>query len=211
MYIAALGNTDVFEALTCIATFFISGRALLLYAQLRGSRLFILGLSMGLFFLTTLAGIVHNLHVVPIPFNTTWFSFAGQTAAFLFIFLGAVRGTDEYLRNLIRWQLVLSGLIFLLLLLSSVLPDVTSTLMKALFIGSRGVACFLTFYCYVVLFMKKETRFSLVMSLAFFCLSFGYILIIPRFFLAHADMLTLVGDVLRVIGLAALAFGLLGG
>jgi uncharacterized membrane protein (DUF485 family) len=57
--------------------------------------------------------------------------------------------------------------------------------------------------------MKKETRFSLFMAIAFFCLTFGYILIIPRFFLSHADFLTIVGDTFRITGLAALAFGLL--
>ena len=204
-----IGNTDIFEILSCIVTLIITIRAFWLYFQFRGSRLFILGLSMALFSLTTIAGIVHNLHLLSIPFNTTWFSFAGQTGAFFFIFLSAVLGTDTYLRRLIRWQIVLSGLIFLLLVLSSVLPDVSSTLVKALFIGSRALVCLLTFYCYVALFMKKETLFGLLMTFAFVCLTFGYILIIPRFFLPHADLLTIVGDVLRVIGLASLAFALL--
>jgi hypothetical protein len=210
MYLAFLGNTDVFEVLSCIVTLIITLRAIWLYTQLRGFRLLVLGLAMALFSLTTIAGIVHNVRLLPGPFNTTWFSFAGQTGAFLFIFFSAIRGTDDYLRRLVRWQIILSVLIFLLLPLAPVLPNVSSILLKALFIGARGLVCLLICYCYVLLFIKKETRFGLFMMVAFFLLACGYIAIIPRFYLPHVDILTLVGDILRVIGLALFAFALLG-
>ena len=206
-----VGNTDLFEILSGIVSLIIAIRAFWLFAQFRGYRLFILGLSMLLFSLTTIAGIARNAQLIPLAFSTTWFSFVGQTGAFLFLFLSSLRGTDGYLRSLIRWQIITSVPMAWLLVISPVLPQVSDPFIKALFIASRALVCFLTFYSYVALFMKKETRFSFLMMVAFLALTFGYVGIIPRFFLPQAAILTLVGDMLRVIGLIALAFGFLGG
>ncbi len=204
-------NTDVFDILTGIISFIIALRAFWLFARFRGYRLLILGLALLVFPFSTMAGIARTVHLIPTAWSTTWFSFTGQTAAFLFIFLSSFQGRDDYLRRLLRWQIILLVPITALLPLAPLLPTVSDPLTKGLFIGIRALACFLTFYSYMALFMKKETRFSFLMMIAFLALSIGYATIIPRFFLPHMDTLSLVGDVIRVLGLLFLGFGLLGG
>jgi hypothetical protein len=115
------------------------------------------------------------------------------------------------LRRLIRWQVITAVPIVWLLVISPVLPLVSDPWLKAVLIGTRALVCFLTFYSYVALFMKKETRYGFFMMAAFLTLTFGYVAIIPKYFSPHADILSIGGDCLRVIGLLALAFGLLGG
>ena len=204
-------NTNLFEILSGIISFIVALRAFWLFARFRGYRLVILGLAMLVFSLTTMAGIARNAQLIPMAWSTTWFSFTGQTAAFLFIFLSSFQGRDEYLRRLLLLQIILLVPITALLPLAPLLPAVADALTKGLFIGTRALVCFLTFYSYVALFMKKETRFSFLMMIAFLALSIGYATIIPKYFLPHMDMLSLVGDVIRVLGLLFLGFGLLAG
>lgn len=206
-----LGTTDIFEILSSIIALLIAIRAFWLFAQVRGYRLLILGLAMILFAVSTFAGITRNVHFIPHSFTTTWYSFAGQTLALIFLFLSSLRGTDSYLRSLMRWQILLSVLVTVLLPLSPSLPPVTDVLTKALFLVIRALICFFAFYSYLSLFMKKETRFSFFMAAAFLALTFGYGALIPRFFLPQADLLIIVGDILRIIGLLFLALGFLGG
>jgi len=56
--------------------------------------------------------------------------------------------------------------------------------------------------------MKMETRFSLLMGLAFLALSFGYLIILPKYFIPN-DGLDRTGDIMRVCGLIFLFFAVL--
>ena len=204
-----IGNTDVFEILSGIISFIVALRSFWLFARFRGYRVLILGLSMFVFALTTMAGIARNVHLIPMAWSTTWFSFAGQTAAFAFIFLSSYRSKNDHLRILLYWQIVSLVPIFLFLPLAPVLPAVSDALTKGLFIGIRALVCFLTFYSYMTLFTKKQTRFCFFMMIAFLALGIGYVAIIPKYFLTHVDILTIGGDIIRVLGLVFLGFALL--
>jgi hypothetical protein len=47
------------------------------------------------------------------------------------------------------------------------------------------------------------------MMIAFLALGIGYVAIIPKYFLTHVDILTIGGDIIRVLGLVLLGFALL--
>ncbi len=185
---------------------FIAVRALYLYFRARNPRLFILGLSMALIALTAAADFVGS-NVTSVSLNTDWFLYIGQSVSFLFILLSLVASSEEYLRKLMRWHIALSLLALVLLLLAPVLPDfpnpaVTRTLLS----GSRGLLCFIIFFYYVSAFMKKETRFSLLMSLSFLLISFGYFTIVTQYSFPSSQGVFLdnAGDVIRLLGLITL-------
>ncbi len=185
---------------------FIAVRALYLYFRARNPRLFILGLSMGLIALTAAADFVGS-NVTSISLNTDWFLYIGQSVAFLFILLSLAGSSEEYLRGLMRWQIALSLLALVLLLLAPVLPDFPDPVVtKILLSGSRGLLSFIIFFYYVSAFMTKETRFSLLMSLSFFLISFGYFTIATQysFLPSQGVFLDNVGDVIRLFGLITL-------
>lgn len=197
-----------------IVALFISIRAFYLYFQTRSRRLFILALSMGVISLTAAAGFAGD-NITSISLNVDWFNYIGQTVCFLFIFLSCLRSSDDYLRSLARWQVFVCAALLILLVLAPVLPAEfpNPTLTKTLLSGSRGVICICIFYYYICTFLVKETRFSLLMSLAFLLLSTGYLIILPKYSAIsfNPDILDHIGDVTRVCGLLMLSVAVLRG
>ena len=189
---------------------FISIRAFYIYTQSRAPRLFVLGMSMGIIALTALADFISG-NVTNITLNTDWFLYIGQAASLLFIFLSLVNNRDGYLRELMRVQTLISALLIGLLLLSPTLPPFSNIGIKVILSGSRGVICFGIFYAYISAFMKKQARFSLIMSIAFILLAFGYLMIIQQYFISSGAMFDNIGDIMRMIGLLALLIAIIGG
>jgi len=184
-----------------IISLFISLRSFYLYAQSRSRRLFILALSMGIIALTAIAGFLGD-NVTVISLNVDWFNYIGQTVSFLFIALSLLRSSNDYLRRLMTWHIIISLLLLALLFLAPILPAEfpDPALTKTILSGSRGVICLLIFFSYVSAFFSKETRFSLLMSAAFLLLSAGYLVILPKYGYANMDMLDHVGDITRIVG-----------
>jgi hypothetical protein len=188
---------------------FISLRAFYLYFQARSRRIGILAIAMGIISLTAIAGFAGD-NVTSISLNVDWFNYIGQTVSFIFILLSFINASEAYLRNLMRWQLVISVLLLALMFLSPVLPPEfpSPTFTKTFLSGSRGLICHIIFYYYACSFVKMETRFSLLMALAFLALSFGYFIILPKYFTPN-DTLDRIGDIIRVFGLIVLFFAVL--
>jgi hypothetical protein len=193
---------NVLATLFFVITLLICIRACYLYAQTRSSRLFVLGLSMGLVSLTTADNLVANL--ITIPFNTYWFLYLGQTVGFFLIFLSLIQGSDEYLRKLMRWSVLVVVLTLGLLVLAPVMPPFPNTVVRAVVNVSRGVVTFGVFFCYTYAFMKKETRFSFLMAAAFLLITFGIFISIEKYLSTSPDLLDNVGDITRCVGLLVL-------
>jgi uncharacterized membrane protein len=184
-----------------IISLFISLRSFYLYARSRSRRLFILGLAMGIITLTAIAGFLGD-NVTVISLNVDWFNYIGQTVSFLFISLSLLRNSNDYLRRLMTWHIIISLLLLVLLFLAPVLPAEfpDPALTKTILSGSRGIICFIIFASYISAFFSKETRFSLLMSAAFLLLSTGYMVILPKYGYPNMDILDHVGDITRIIG-----------
>jgi len=188
---------------------FISIRALYLYMQSRTRRLFILGLSMGVIALTAIAGFAGD-NITSVNLNVDWFNYIGQSVSFLFILLSFLSSSDDYLRPLMRWHVLASALLLILLLLATVLPDFPNpAVTKTVLSGSRGLMCAIIFFCYVSAFMSKETRFSFLMGAAFLLLSTGYFIIVPKYSSPAFDSLDQLGDITRITGLVTLLVAVL--
>ena len=202
---------DVLAVLLFLVCVFISVRAFYTYSQSQSPRLFILGLSMVILALTAAADFASS-NITSISLNTDWFLYLGQAVSWLFILLSFVRNSDTYFHRLTRAHVLASVLVLCLLFLSPTLPDFPSTLVRALLSGSRCVICFGIFFYYVSAFLSKQTRFSLLMSVAFLLLSFGYLLILEQYFTTgtNQSLFDNAGDITRMFGLGALFVALLG-
>jgi hypothetical protein len=190
---------------------FISARAFYTYAQSQSPRLFILGLSMIILALTAAADFASS-NITAVALNTDWFLYIGQAISWLFILLSFVRSSDSYFQKLMRVHVVASILALCLLFLSPTLPDFPNTLVRALLSGSRCVICFGILFYYISAFLSKQTRFSLLMSVAFLLLSFGYLLILEQYFAAgpNPSIFDNAGDVTRMVGFVTLLIALVG-
>ena len=192
-----------------LVSLFIALRAFTLYAQVRGSRLFILGVSMSLIALTAIAGFVGD-NLTSINLIVDWFNYMGQTVGFLFICLSLIRSSADYQRRVLNWQLLITGPLLLLLLLSPVLPDFPDpAVTKTLLSGSRAVICYIIFFFYIAGFTTKETRFSLLMSASFLLETVGYLLAIPKYSDPSLLLLDQIGDSTRICGLIVMLVAIL--
>ncbi|HEX9132636.1 MAG TPA: hypothetical protein VF844_10110 [Ktedonobacteraceae bacterium] len=187
------------------ASLFISLRAFSLYMQARTPRLLVLGLSMGMIALTAIASYLGD-NVTSITFNVKWFQYIAQTISFLFILLSLLRNTDDYQRRIVRWHIIASLLLLLLLVITPVLPAdfPNPTFTKTLLSGSRAMICLIVFFYYWITFTTKETRFSFLMGAAFLMISFGYWFAIPKYFGHGFEQVDQVGDIVRTCGLLVL-------
>jgi hypothetical protein len=191
-----------------VIALFIASRVFYLYSRSRQPRLFILGLSMGIFSLTAIASFIGD-NVTGFPLNLNWFKYTSQTVCFLFVLLSLVRSKDGYLRRLMYWYIVASLLLLLLLtpIVPASFPDPALT--KSLLGGSRSLICFVISLYYIGVFSLKQKRFSLLMGVAFQLLSLGYWMNMFKYFLPHMTQVDQVGDVTRIAGLISLLIAIL--
>jgi hypothetical protein len=195
--------TDLLLVIQVAITLFISLRAFSLYGKTEDDTLFTLGLSMGVIAFGGIIGLVSDL-LLNGAFNTLWFRYTGQTVGYLFIFLSTLRGSEHYRLELKRWQMIATGALLGLLLLTPLLPAHPDHITQAVLSGSRGLVCLIVFLHYVSIFFSKETRFSLLMCLAFFGITCGIIIYTLQFMLPDPLLLNYVGDSIRILGLATL-------
>ncbi len=131
--------------------------------------------------------------------------------SFLFIFLSLIRNSEGYFRGLTRLQILASVVLIGLLLFSPTLPAFPDTILKTIVSGSRCVLCFAIFYAYASAFMTKQTRFGLLMTLAFALLGFGYLMIVQQYFALSGSIYDNAGDIIRVFGLVSLFVAVVAG
>ena len=194
-----------------IITLFIMLRAFQVYFQTRSTRLFILGLTMIMIALTTTADTIGDN--IAFRLNSYWFNYFGQTTNYAFFFLSLVSSSEKYLRNLARWQIALSALLLILLLVGHDLPSSFPSLgvLRAIFSSGRAIPCFLICFYYIAAFVKKETRFSLLMAAGFMIIGLAYYMIFPRYINPPSSTLQIMGDFFRMFGFGTLLVALLWG
>jgi hypothetical protein len=185
-------------------------RAFYLYARSRSEDLAIVGIAMITIALASVSGLVaDNLFASANSnfggtFNVLWFEYGGQTISYFFLFLSTLQGSENYLRYLLRWHLVVTVLLIILLLLTPVIPPFSGPISQAILSNSRSIVCFVIFIRYVTIFFTKATRFSFLMALAFMLLTFGIAVITAQFFPNGPIIFIYVGYAMRISGLISL-------
>src|SRR2546427_8613368 len=199
---------DGLAILLFTTTGIITLRAGYLYVQMRNLRLLILSVAMGIISLTAV-GDFASTKITSVTLNTDWFLYLGQAISYLFIFLSLLNTNKSYLRILVAGQLVCSAAALLLLIFAPTLPDVPNIALRAVMSGSRCVFCLLIFFTYTSAFIRKETRFSLLMAVAFLLLSIGYGVLLQQYFVPLPDLFDSIGDLIRMGGLVILFLAVL--
>ena len=197
---AFLGNMGAL--LLFVISGFVAVRALYVYTHILSPRLFILGLSLSIMSLTALADLIAN-SLTTITLHTDWFLYIGQGVALLFIMLSLFNNSDAYAQRLMRVQILLAVLLVGLCLLSPTLPELPNVATKAIVTGIPALICFGIFYAYISAFLKKQTRFSLLMSIAFILIGLAY-LMTQQFLLSDNGVLDVTSDILSMLGLLSL-------
>lgn len=201
--------TTVLLIIQATVTFLISVRAFALYPKTRSPLLFIVGMSMGMITFVGVVGIIgdnYNATYFDGHFTTKWFRYLAQIVSYAFIFLSSLRTSERYLRHVRIWQWIFTVLLLATLALIPFVPQIqfTSPTIEASVSLLRGVITFVIFLNYVMIFMRKESRFSFLMGLAFLLIAFGIAITTPQYFEKDMVLYLYVGDSVRTLGLITL-------
>ncbi|HLH64012.1 MAG TPA: hypothetical protein VKV20_20235 [Ktedonobacteraceae bacterium] len=192
---------NLLDVSLCLVSLFISVRSFDIYARFRQYRLFILGLSMLLVCISAAADYTAN-YITVVHLQTDWFLYIGQTIGFLFILLSLAQSSDSYLRSLMNLNIVSFALLLILLLLSPTLPPIVITA-RALLGFARVSVCLLILCGYFWAYTSQPTRFSLLMSGAFFLFTTDYLMFMLQDYVSAANQL-LFRDTADIAGVLAL-------
>jgi hypothetical protein len=197
--------TNILLAIQALITLLIALRAFKFYFRTHSTILLTLGLSMSIIAMGGITGIIDNpfLHANP-TYNTIWFRYIGQAVAYLFIFLASLPISAAYSKALNAWHIVATILLLVLMVLTPVLPqDQPSEVIGALS-AIRPVINLAIFFSYLTSFNRKQTRFSFLMSAAFFLNSLGLWIYTMKFFIPESLLYNYLADSIRIVGLVVL-------
>src|SRR5215469_175781 len=96
-------------------------RAFYLYAQSRSEDLAIVGIAMITIAFASVSGLIADNIFASAnasfggTFNVLWFQYGGQTVSYFFLFLSTLQGSENYLKYLLRWHLLITALLVVIL------------------------------------------------------------------------------------------------
>ncbi len=197
--------TNILLAIQALITALITLRAFKFYLRTRSNIFLTLGLSMAVIAIGGITGIIDSpfLHDNP-TYNTIWFRYIGQAVAYLFIFLASLPIAVAYSRDLKTWHIIVTILLLVLLVLTPILPQNQPPQIIGTLSAIRLVINLAIFFSYLTSFNRKQTRFSLLMCMAFFLNSVGLWIYTMKFFIPEALLYDYLADSIRIAGLILL-------
>lgn len=202
MTIQTIANLSLFP-IGVVCTI-IAIRAFYMYSLSRSDMLFILGFAMCSIAVAVFMSNIGDAHFV--PYNTQWARYACGSSAALFIFLSSLVKSHEQLGQLKRAQVIFAALCVVVIALTPVLPPFSSPLIPVTLSSIRTLIYGAALVRYAYLYILKESRFSLIMSLGFLLLVTGFILATPQLLnpTTATATLSIIGSFVRVFGYSSL-------
>lgn len=188
----------------------IAIRALYIYRLSLNDMIAVLGFSMLLISMGTFAGTVGDTHLWGNHFNTEWVRAFGACSGGLFIFLSSLVKSHIQMQKLRRWQTVTLMIFIAVVLLTPLYPPVTSPLVTLALNSCRMIVYFCAFTRYLMLYASKATHFSLMMTITFSILLFGYALNIPGILHTGLALVTIIAAGVRIVAYLMLLASYLG-
>jgi hypothetical protein len=172
------------------------------YSVTEDERLFVVGMAMIITAGGILCGAIDQAHLFSV--NLGWAWYAGTSSGFFLLFLSSLTRSINHLHLLKRWEIVVAVLFVTLLGITPILPAFSDLYVPLSLSVCRVIICSLGFFRYAALYISKETRFGLIMLIAFLALTVGYAILIPQLFDPAFAALAIVGAVIRIVGVGML-------
>jgi len=197
---------DIAIIITCVC---IVARACFVYPKVLSLRILVLAFSLSIILLTAVVDLV-STNMEEVATHTDWFLYIGSLIAFACILLSLANDSEEHLRRLVGGQVFASILLLCLLLFSFTLPAFPEGIVRGILGGTRFLVCISIGFYYIAGWMKRQTRFGLLMSASFLLLAIGYLMDTQQYFVPlYAAFFDGTGDVSRLFGFLALLGGVL--
>lgn len=196
--------SNILDAAIIVTCLCIVARACFVYPKVLSLRILVLGFSLGIILLTAAVDLV-STNMEEIATHTDWFLYVGSLTGFLCILLSLVNDSEEYLRRLLGGQVFATVLLLCILLFSFALPIFPGGILRGILGGTRFLVCISISFYYISGFMKRQTRFGLLMSSSFLLLAIGYLMDTQQYFVPlYAGFFDGTGDICRLFGFLAL-------
>jgi len=154
---------------------------------------------MGTIAIAIFCGYLSKIELGGVTLHVAWIWYAGTSSGLCFLFLNSIVNSNEQMRLLKSWQIIATILFLVLLLLTPTFPPPDKYTLAFLNLA-RPFFCALAFCRYVMLYISKETRFTLVMSIAFLMLGIGFAMITPQLLDPTLVLIAIIGHILRILG-----------
>jgi hypothetical protein len=182
-----------------IICLFISLRAFYFYSLSYNDMVYVLAFSMASIATGTLFGAFGASHLFGNQLNTEWGRAYGSCSGGLFIFLSSLVRSHSQMQKLRRWQIGAAILLVFVFLLTPFYPPTTNPIVEISLNSCRMIIYSSAFIRYAIIYASRSTRFSLIMSMAFLVLVFGFALNIPGAIGTNFAILTIVAASIRII------------
>lgn len=175
------------------------------YSMTRSERLFTVGMAMTIAAVGIVAGAIDKLPSLQfLHLDYAWYT--GTSVGYFLLFLSSIMNSVEQFRLLKRSSIIAGAVVAAVIGLASVFPDINDKDPHVIIPlnALRIVICSLGFFRYLMLYISKGTRFSLLLCLSFLFLAIGYAIIIPQVLDPISWQLPLVDGIIRMVGDALL-------
>ncbi len=195
-----LANTTFF--VLGIVCFIIAIRAFYVYVLSKSDALFIIGLSMADIGISVIVGYLQDIHLISWNAHLSWY--IGTILGALFLVLGSWASSYQRLAALKRWLILLTALYFVQTLLTPIMPQFSNPYQPAALNITRTLIALIGSGRYLVLYISKQTRFTLLMCIAFFLIGSGFGVLTPYLFNSTLAGFLTVGYSTRIVGYSVL-------
>lgn len=195
-----LANTTFF--VLGIVCFILAIRAFYVYVLSKSDFIFVIGLSMADIGISVIVGYMQDIHVVAWNAHLSWY--IGTILGVLFLVLGSWVNSYQKIAALKRWLIILTVLYFIQTLLTPFVPQFPNPYVPAAFNVVRTLIALVGSARYLLLYLSRRTRFTLLMCLAFLLIGSGFGVLTPDLFDPKLVNFLTLGYSLRIVGYSVL-------
>jgi hypothetical protein len=185
-----------------IVCFVLAIRALYVYYLSRNDLLFIIGVSMADIGISVIVGYLQDIHLVSWNAHLSWY--IGCIVGVLFLVLGSWANSGKQIQDLKRWLIIITALYFVQTLLTPITPQFPNQYIPLVLNIIRSTIALVGSCRYLLLYLSKRTRFSLLMCVAFLLIGSGFGVLSPQLFNTSLAIFLTIGYSLRIVGYTTL-------
>lgn len=185
-----------------IVCFILATRALYVYALSRNNILFVIGVSIGDIGISVIVGYLQDIHLISWNAHLSWY--IGTILGALFLVLGSWAKSYQQITTIKRWLIILTALYFVQTLLTPIMPQFNGPYVPALLNITRTSIALVGSVHYLVLYLAKRTKFTLLMCIAFLLIGSGFGVLTPAIFNPGLAFFLTIGYSSRIVGYSVL-------
>jgi hypothetical protein len=148
------------------------------------------------------ASYLQDIHLISWNGQLSWY--LGSILAVSFLVMGSWATSQQQITTIKHWLIILTALYFIQTLLTPLMPQFPNPYIPAALNIIRSTIALIGSIRYFMLYSSKNTRFTLLMCIAFLLIGAGFGVLTPQIFDTSLDIFLTCGYSLRLVGYTVL-------